>query len=39
MIIKQLSSDYQNNNTVLIGAGTVLDAPTAKTLLWLELNI
>ena len=30
MIIKQLSSDYQNNNTVLIGAGTVLDAPTAK---------
>ena len=30
MIIKQLSSNYQNNNTVLIGAGTVLDAPTAK---------
>ncbi|WP_027089137.1 bifunctional 2-keto-4-hydroxyglutarate aldolase/2-keto-3-deoxy-6-phosphogluconate aldolase [Thomasclavelia saccharogumia] len=30
MIIKQLSSNYQNDNTVLIGAGTVLDAPTAK---------
>ena len=30
VIIRQLSSDYQNDNSVLIGAGTVLDAPTAK---------
>lgn len=29
-IINKLTTDYKNDNTVLIGAGTVLDAPTAK---------
>lgn len=29
-IISQLTADYQKDNNVLIGAGTVLDAPTAK---------
>ena len=29
-MIKELSSLYQNNNNVVIGAGTVLDATTAR---------
>lgn len=30
-IIKQLTADFKNDDNVLIGAGTVLDAPTAKS--------
>lgn len=38
-IIKQLSEMYKDHKEVCIGAGTVLDAPTARMQFLLEQNI